>query len=83
MKDTSSCLTGFRDIALRDGEALPDVIELEAADVVDRLQLGDNTTSAAAKDMSSTGRDSIGKTSLQAAAKVGDCATLSLMCAHS
>ena len=72
MRDTKSCLTGFRDAALRDGEALPDVIELEAAGVADRLQLGDDATSAAAKDASSTGRDSIGKTSLQAAAKVGD-----------
>jgi hypothetical protein len=66
------CRAGSRDVALRDGEALPDVIELEAADVVDRLQLGDNATSAAAKGASSTGRDSIGKTSLQAAAKVGN-----------
>ena len=77
------CHAGFRDGALRDGEALPDVIELEAADVVDRLQMGDNAAPAAAKGVSSTGRDSIGKTSLQAAAKVGAYTRVSFMRAHS
>jgi hypothetical protein len=55
---------------LRDGEQLPDVIELEAMTDVDKLQLAISQTADAPKGVPSTGRTSIGKTSLQAAAKV-------------
>lgn len=55
-------------MALKGGEPLPDVIELDSPADLDRvLAKRDHTRSG----VSGSGRDSIGKTSLRAAAKVG------------